>query len=303
MKLPRLLLYSLPAFAVLLAIWLLEPVIYYYLIPIKEKVVMDGSRIDTVKVIAHRGASGYAPENTLAAIEMALELEADIIEIDVHLSADGELVVIHDESLERTTDGEGLVHEKALAELKGLDAGSWFGDDYQGQTIPTLDEVLETINGKATCLIEIKWAEEFLYEGIVFKIHQSISRHQADAWVMIQSFEEVYLDESNSLNPAIPVQKLIVFEESAPLVSFHLDNEFHLGKADVKPFYKGVNPYYLSMTQRRVVGLQTQGKTVFAYTVNEIKDMEKLLLMGVDGIITNFPDRLVKLKSTWIKRP
>ncbi|MEQ9298564.1 MAG: glycerophosphodiester phosphodiesterase family protein [Cyclobacteriaceae bacterium] len=110
MKLPRLLLYSLPIFAVLLAVWLLEPVIYYYFIPIKEKIAMDGSRIDTIKVIAHRGASGNAPENTLAAIEMALELKVDIIEIDVHFSADGELVVIHDESLERTTDGEGLVN-------------------------------------------------------------------------------------------------------------------------------------------------------------------------------------------------
>ncbi|MEQ8713672.1 MAG: glycerophosphodiester phosphodiesterase family protein [Cyclobacteriaceae bacterium] len=302
MKLPRLLLYSLPIFALLLAVWLLEPVIYYYFVPIEEKIEVDGSQIEKVKVIAHRGASGYAPENTIAAIEKALELGADIIEIDVHLSGDGELIVIHDELLERTTDGEGPVHVKALADLKKLDAGSWFGNIFKGETVPTLDEVLGAIDGKAICLIEIKWAEAFLYEGIVPKIHQSISRNRAEDWVMIQSFEAAYLDESHTLNPAIPVQKLIVFEESAPLISFHLDNEFHLGKVEVKPFYEGVNPFYLSMTQRRVAGLHTQGKTVYTYTVNDTEDMKKLLVMGVDGIITNFPDRLIKLKSGWLNR-
>lgn len=301
MKLPRLLVYSLPVFAILLAVWLLEPVIYYYFIPIGEKIQVEQAQIAQVKVIAHRGASGYAPENTLVAIEQAIDLKADIVEIDVHLSKDGELMVIHDETLERTTDGQGFVHDMTLKELKELDAGSWFGNNYNGQRIPTLDEVLKLIDGRVTCLIEIKWAEEFLYEGIVPKIHEAVLRHQAKDWVMIQSFEGAYLDESYAINPEIPVQKLIVFEESVPLLSFHLDNQFHLGRAEVKPYFTGVNPFFLSMTQRRVAGLQVQGKTVFTYTVNEVEDMEKLLLMGVDGIITNFPDRLLRLKSNWNK--
>ncbi len=299
MKLPRLLVYSLPFFGLLLLVWLLEPVIYYYWVPIKDKLTVEKSDIAEIKVIAHRGASGIAPENTLAAVDIAIEQKVDMIEIDVHLSADGQLMVIHDESLERTTDGEGMIHEYTAKELKKLDAGAWFGPEFSEEKIPTLDEVLTRIRGRATCLIELKWAEEFLYEEIVAKVHESIDRNNAEDWVVIESFEEDYLVQSNAIDPSIPVQKLIVFEESAPLFSFHLDNEFHLGDVDLESYYKGLNPYYLSLTQRRVVGLHVQGLTVYTYTVNEREDMEKLLLMGVDGIITDFPDRLIDLKNNW----
>src|SRR5215471_12590471 len=96
-----------------------------------------------VWVVGHRGAMGYCPENTLASFERGLELGADWIELDVHLSRDGQLIVIHDETLDRTTSGHGLVRDHTLAELKRLDAGAWFGAEYAGQRIPTLDEVLD----------------------------------------------------------------------------------------------------------------------------------------------------------------
>lgn len=303
MKVPIQTVYSLPFFACFLAVWLLEPLIHHYFIPLDEKIQMHKSQVAGVKVIAHRGASGHAPENTLAAIQKAIDLKADIVEIDVHMSRDGEVVVIHDETLDRTTNGQGRVHDKDLEALKKLDAGSWFSDAYQGQQIPTLNEVLQLLAGKAVCLIEIKWAGDFVYEGIIHEVHRSIAEYHAQDWVIIQSFENAYLEASHQLNPDIPVQKLIVFEEAAPLASFHLDKGFHLGTVDIKPYYQGINPYYLSMTQRRIAGLHTAGKSVFAYTVDDSDDMKQLILMGVDGIITNFPDRMIELKSSWEESP
>src|SRR5690606_11528357 len=117
---------------------------------------LSGSWWQTMKVTAHRGASAYAPENTMAAFEMALEMGADGIELDVQMSRDGHLVVIHDPTLERTTDGSGLVAQYTLAELRRVDAGAWFDERFRGQRIPTLAEVFELVRGKALLNVELK---------------------------------------------------------------------------------------------------------------------------------------------------
>ena len=109
-----------------------------------------------VMVVAHRGFSGAAPENTLAAFRMAIEAGSDMIELDVHLSKDGKVVVIHDETQERTTNGQGRVADRPLKEIKGLDAGSWFSPPFAGERIPTLQEVLSLAQGKVPVNIEIK---------------------------------------------------------------------------------------------------------------------------------------------------
>ncbi len=121
-------------------------------------------------VIAHRGASGYAPENTLASIRKGLDMGADMVEIDIHLSKDGEVVVIHDATLERTTDGTGKVQSKTLEELKKLNAGSWFGKEFSQEKIPTLKEVIDLMDGKALLLIELKNdSKNGMYEDLVEK--------------------------------------------------------------------------------------------------------------------------------------
>jgi glycerophosphoryl diester phosphodiesterase len=107
-------------------------------------------------IIAHRGASGSAPENTLAAIELAIANKADMIEIDIHQTKDGKLVVIHDDKLDRTTTGKGKINELTLEEIKKHDAGSWFNTSFSNEKVPELKEVLELINGKCKLLIEIK---------------------------------------------------------------------------------------------------------------------------------------------------
>src|ERR1700681_4503232 len=130
---------------------------------LRRRLVQERGR---VWVVGHRGAMGHRPENTLASFEHALELGADWIELDVHLTRDGALAVIHDESVDRTTDGHGLVRDHSLLELKLLDAGAWFGPGFVGERVPTLDEVLEFARARNTVVdIEIKNAPIF-YAGI-----------------------------------------------------------------------------------------------------------------------------------------
>src|ERR687886_2515618 len=142
-----------------------------------------------VWVVGHRGAMGHCPENTLASFERALELGADWIELDVHLSRDGALVVIHDESLDRTTDGHGLVKDHTLAELKRLDAGAWFGAAFAGQGIPTLDEVLVWAGERDTIVdIEIKNAPIY-YAGIEEAVIRTLDRYGMTERAIVISFD------------------------------------------------------------------------------------------------------------------
>jgi len=119
--------------------------------------------------IAHRGASAFAPENTMAAFEKAIELGADVIELDLHLTRDNEIVVIHDDTLDRTTDGSGPVHQRSLGELMRLDAGRWFGEGFAGQRIPRLAEVLDRFAGRVPLALEIKAGSTF-FPGIEEKV-------------------------------------------------------------------------------------------------------------------------------------
>src|SRR3954452_5296438 len=155
-----------------------------------------------VRVNAHRGAMGYAPENTFAAFELAVAQGADMIEMDVHLTADNQCVVIHDETLERTTDGHGLVGEMTLAELQRFDAGSWFGSEFAGQHIPSLDEVLAWGHGRAIMNIEIK-ADPVPYEGIEARVVDLIRRHGMQDDVILISFDHRAIKRVKALAPEI----------------------------------------------------------------------------------------------------
>src|SRR5918911_3997990 len=143
-------------------------------LPLRRRLEQERGR---VWVVGHRGAMGHCPENTPASFERGLELGADWIELDVHLSRDGALVVIHDETVDRTTNGHGAVRDHTLAELEALDAGSWFGADYAGQRIPTLDEVLTWARRRDTIVdIEIKNAPVY-YPGIEAAVVEALRRH------------------------------------------------------------------------------------------------------------------------------
>ncbi len=260
----------------------------------------DGNQVPVTKqdfvVIAHRGASAYAPENTLPAFEKALEMKADWIELDLHASKDGMAIVIHDASLERTTSGQGLVKEKTWEELSGLDAGQWFEEEFKGTKIPSLPEVLQQVNGKAKLLIELKVDEQGnIYPDLVNKVAQDIADAEAHEWCILQAFNSEYLEEIKNRQLKTEYHKLIV-DEFSPL-PIYVDEGVKWGYLPDNLGFQALNPYYVTLTPGRIQALHRKGLKVFPYTVNDVADMRLLLNWGVDGLITNYPDKAMELKN------
>ena len=246
-------------------------------------------------VIAHRGASGIAPENTLLAIQKAIEMNVDFIEIDIHLSKDGEIVLMHDATVDRTTDGEGAISDYTLAKLKELDAGSWMGSQFKNERIPTLREVLEQVDGQVRILLEVKQGEDGRYSGFEEKILAEIEENEASSWIVIQSFQAETVNRFMELAPKMEVHKLILGE--LPLIPLHHDGEFQFRKAGNFEGVASINPWFPMLTQRLVNRIHSRGKKITVFTVNDREDLQTAWEMGVDGIITDFPDRLIQLKK------
>ena len=154
-------------------------------------------------IIAHRGASSLAPENTLAAVQKALDLKVDVVEIDVHRSSDGELVVLHDATLDRTTTGSGPVKQYSLEEVKSFDAGSWFSPSFVEERIPTLREVLEKTKDQATLLIELKG------ERTEVRTVELVKELGMTDQVIIQSFDFLQIQKAKQKAPEIPTVFLV----------------------------------------------------------------------------------------------
>lgn len=239
--------------------------------------------------IAHRGLSAQAPENTLSAIRLALEAKVDMIEFDLHMSRDQVPVVIHDPTLERTTDGTGAVKEMSLFELRKLDAGAWFGDAYLGERIPTLTEVMAMVQGKTKLLIELKWDDEGdVYPGLVDSVLAEIDRFQGEEWCVIQSFDASTIRDIKTKAPALEAQKLILYD--LPILPGHIDRQWQW--TDGSAFDEGVsaiNVWLRCLSPRLVNRIHAQGKKVYVYTVNEPADLAYCQKLGVDGVITDGP--------------
>lgn len=242
-------------------------------------------------VIAHRGASGTAPENTLPAVQKALEMGADMVEIDVHLSQDGQVMVIHDHTLDKTTNGTGLVSMSSSTEIQELDAGSWFDTAYAGTKVPTLEEVITVVDGKARLLIEVKKGEKY-YEGIEDTILSLIHRYGASEWCVLQSFHDHVIENFKALNTELPVHKLIV--GPVPLSPFLYDGKLRLGGIAKYKEYAGINMKKGYAKKGLVSRIHQQGQTTFVWTVNQPDKMRELIEIGVDGIITNHPEYFAK---------
>lgn len=243
-------------------------------------------------IIAHRGASGNAPENTLAAIDLALRQKADMIEIDIFLSKDNQLVVMHDQRVDRTTNGQGNVEELTLAELKKLDAGSWFSDKFTGEKIPTLAEVLHKIQGKTRLLIEIKQSGR----GIAQKTDALIRQYKAESWCVIQSFDHQVIQNLDKTGSSLEKHQLVI--GNLPLfLPYHYNKKLSSGNIYQYKQVASVNPMYLFTTLGVIRKLHAQGKKVTVWTVNHPNDIKKLIQMGVDGIITNYPAKAKKIRE------
>ena len=242
---------------------------------------------DQPLIIAHRGASGYAPENTLAAIDLAMKSDAQMIEIDVHLSKDGHIIVIHDKTVDRTTNGSGAIKEMTLDELQQLDAGSWFDEKFAGERLPTLQEVMSRINGEKKLLIEIKSGIK-AYPGIDRKVAEAVLEADALDWCIVQSFDTPTLKQINDQWPQITLHKLIVFKfRWLPLAFDGGITSFSNKKYD---FAEAINPHYRFVNRRFVRNRQNAGLKVNVWGGKAPDSYEKIRHIPVDGWITDFPN-------------
>jgi len=281
----------------ILAIFLVAVIRFTY--PLVYQVFIDSDNVPastTVKVMAHRGASGYAPENTLASFQKALELHVDIIEFDVHLTKDNQLIIIHDSELSRTTNMKGAVHDYTLAELRQADAGCWFGPEFSKEKLPTLGEVLALINGQTYCIIELKWDhDEGYYTGLSALTAKEIEKVNGYDWCTVQSFESRYLDELHVINPNIKLVKAMIGAWPSPIFGFYYDIGFHWGKYRVPEYLWAINVYYKTITKAQVNTWHQNGARVWTYTINDPDQMRQQINIGVDGVLTNYPNKLAAI--------
>lgn len=225
--------------------------------------------------VAHRGASSYAPENTQAAFQKGLELGADFLECDVHLSKDGELVIMHDDKVDRTTNGAGFVRDYTLAELKELDAGALFGASFSGEKIMTLDELLEEFYGEIGLLIEIKKPNP----GIEKKVAALLKKYGDVGGVIVQSFDIESMRKMNSLLPELQIAILMKPSTLLPS-SKRLE--------DLTSFATYINFNVSYINKRMVDRIHAYGGKVLVWSKKDQQLISKAFQYGVDGIITDF---------------
>jgi len=243
---------------------------------------------ERIKIIGHRGAAGLAPENTLAAIKTAIEMSLDYVEIDVRLTKDGELVVIHDSTLKRTTGiKKSRVHQLSLKEIKNLDAGSWFDPSFSEEKIPTLDEVLNLLNGKTGLMLEIKHSEEppHVIADAVFRVLKRVTTPLPP--LFIGSFSLPIINEVKKRAATFfhPIKLIGIVEKHAMLLEF-----IELGIDNMAVWHKIISPGEIQRLQHHRI-------PAWAFTVNDPVLALFLFSLGVSGIISNFPDRLLRLKT------
>jgi glycerophosphoryl diester phosphodiesterase len=279
---------------VLISLWLIEPIIFQAIF-VNDKVTSDLKGKEIVN-IAHRGASGLAPENTIAAIETAIDMGADMIALDVHVTKDGKVVVFHDLKVDRTTNGTGFVHDFTLEELKELDAGSWFDPKFAGERIPTLDEALSHINGRVKCIIELKTKGGIFYEGFSEIVVDIIKANKGLSWCILESYDEKYLDEAFAYDPKVQIKQILIGEDNTNLFSYFIRTRDLMNTRETHKYLSAINPPFHALSERRIFALHSRKLKVYTFLVDEKEEMIKAMHMGVDGIITNYPDRLHELK-------
>lgn len=251
------------------------------------------SQLNHIKNIAHRGASAYAPEHTIAAYKLGQQLRGDYIEIDLQMTKDGHLVAMHDETVNRTTNGTGLVKEHTLEEIKQLNAGSFFNEkhpslakkEFENANVPTLEEIIKTFGHNANYYIETKLPDE--YPSMEEKLLEIIKHYGINDKVIIQSFSEASLQKIHSLDVNIPLVQLLPYKKAAQLT------ELEMKKYKTYCIGLGMNYKYIDSTY--VKRIKKHGLEVHPFTVDNETDMKKLILWGVDGMFTNYPDRLHSL--------
>ncbi|MBA4309799.1 MAG: hypothetical protein C0425_05635 [Chlorobiaceae bacterium] len=246
---------------------------------------------DKPLVIAHRGASSYAPENTLAAIKKGIELGAHYVEIDVRMTKDGKLVLIHDAKVNRTTDGEGNVNELTLSEIKLLDAGSWFDPKFKNEKIPTLDEVFSILDAATTLIIELKDDPKNISK-MINKVIRTAREQGQKKKIILKSFNPKVLEEIRKQAPEFPL--IYVYAIRIPFLNYTFGTR--LSTEDL--FSLNVDylqPHSLLLTEGFVKDAQAKGYKIIAWDVDSKNNMKRMIRIGVDAIETNQPELLMKI--------
>lgn len=246
--------------------------------------------------ISHRGASGHAPEHTFPAYDLGEMMGGDYIEIDLQMTKDGELIAMHDETLDRTTEETGMIKDFTLEEIKKLDAGYWFNEtfpekakpDYMGLQVPTLREIIERFGSTARLYIETKSPD--FYPGMEEKLldilyeYNLIGENQPIGKIMVQSFSADSLKKIHQMDDSIPLIQLLSYYAPAVITNEEV--------AKIKEYAVGIGMHYTAISPGYVKKVRDSGLLIYPYTVNEKEDMEMLLDWGVTGMFTNYPDRL-----------
>jgi len=240
---------------------------------------IDLARFTRPLLIGHRGYPAKFPENTLAAFEGAMQAGCDMIELDVTLSRDRKVVVIHDDTLDRTTNGKGPVLERTLEEIKRLDAGSWFAPRFSAERIPELSEVMELTAGRCMLNIEIKqsaFEAGYPIDAIEHQVVTLVRASGAMDRVIISSFDKRILER-------------IAAMDAPPAIAYISDHGVDERVLDMLLAMKAFSwhPSFKVLTRDQVDMLHTAGLKVFPWTINTRAEAEKVLALGVDGLICN----------------
>lgn len=238
-------------------------------------------------IFAHRGASAHAPENTLAAFELALAQNADAIELDVKLSADGYAVVIHDQTVDRTTNGHGRVKDLSLAQLKALDAGSFFSEKFRGEKIPTLEEVFEAVGRRTFINVELT-NYNTPRDGLVETVCTLVKKLGLQERVLFSSFFASNLSKARTLLPEVPRGLLAL---NGLLGAWARSFGFAFGR------YQALHPFLKDVTPQQVQRVHRLNRRIHVWTVNAAEDMRRLFSWGVDGIFTDDPGLAGQIRS------
>jgi len=251
--------------------------------------IKSNKKIKTPWIIGHRGYHAKYPENTLASFEAAIQAGATMIELDVMLSRDRKMVVIHDATLDRSTNGKGAVADFTLAELKQLDAGSWFDAQFADQQIPELSEVLDLVNGRAYVNIEIKstaYEPGHPVDAIEKQVVDLLRQKCLQGTGMISSFDVNILEQIAFMKE--PPATAFISKKPATKKTVHMCTRLNVFSW---------HPDHRVVTRRQVEQMHAAGIRVFPYKVDSLEDFAKMREMQIDGVITNDPE----LAGGWLK--
>ena len=252
-----------------------------------KKPVLNYVDLKRPTIFAHRGSSAFAPENTLASFKLAVEQHADAVELDAKLTSDGQVIVIHDQTVDRTTNGTGRVNRLTLVELQNLDAGSHFDATFKGEKVPSLAEVFDTIGNQIFINVELKNYSSPL-DDLPDRVISLIRKYTLEPWILLSSFNIFALLRAHRLMPEVPLGLLTVKGKKGTVFRSWLGRLIH---------HQALHPAWQDVNLTLVRDNHHLGYRIHPYTVNDPTVMQNLFKAGVDGIFTDNPPLAHKVSA------